>query len=370
MQRQRNWGESSPKAGVKVTSSWALRGPSAHWWAPQQQQLAPFWRTTLERKACADWRSRLNRNPKICSNRNALLTCMHHRFYHVALKARRSLISDNHLMKFVLMFCMFLCFELCWSFLNVGAEIQFGAPWSWVHLFNGWTRNSLWFSFFLDLLLFLLNSLNVFNALLYRLQCLYYIFDYVCILCFVPTLVLFAKKHLYAVLYIYIMIFLCYYINIEWTTLRPMAFMFRPENHCSLQLLFATMNQDGEVWSWTIISRIVPRWNYFSMHCFVSFLWPKSKVACLGFPVLTNVLRCPGDRVPVECCVKVNDLQLNGCYISNREALSVLQPQAMGRNPINLTMSIPRSRKVPWVFSMSVFNRNFFWGFHDPHVSN
>ena len=148
MQRQRNWGESSPKAGVKVTSSWALRGPSAQRWARQQQQLAPFWGTTLERKACADWRSRLNRNPKICSNRNALLTCMHHRFYHVALKARRSLISDNHLMKFVLMFCMFLCFELCWSFLTVRADIQFGAPWSWVHLLNGWTRNSLWFHFF------------------------------------------------------------------------------------------------------------------------------------------------------------------------------------------------------------------------------
>ena len=37
------------------------------------------------------------------------------------------------------------------------------------------------FHYFLDLLLFLLNSLNVFNALLYRLQCLYYIFDYVCL---------------------------------------------------------------------------------------------------------------------------------------------------------------------------------------------
>ena len=163
---------------------------------------------------------------------------------------------------------------------------------------------------------------------------------------------------------IYIMIFLCYYINIEWTTLRPMAFMFRPENHCSLQLLFATMNQDGEVWSWTIISRIVPRWNYFSMHCFVSFLWPKSKVACLGFPVLTNVLRCPGDRVPVECCVKVNDLQLNGCCISKREALSVLQQAMMRRNPINLTpLSIPTSSKVPWVLLTSVCNPNLFWVF-------
>ena len=76
------------------------------------------------------------------------------------------------------------------------------------------------------------------------------------------------------------------------------------------------------------------------MHCFVPFLWPKTKVACLGFPVLTNVLRCPGDRVPVECCVKVNDLELKGLYVSKREALSVL-PQAMGRNAINLTMSIP-----------------------------
>ena len=141
-------------------------------------------------------------------------------------------------------------------------------------------------------------------------------------------------------------------------SLRPMGFMFPPEKRCSLQLLFATMNQDGEVWSWTIISRIVPRWNYFSMHCFVPFLWPKTKVACLGFPVLTNVLRCPGDRVPVECCVKVNDLELKGLYVSKREALSVL-PQAMGRNAINLTMSIPTSSKVPWVFLMSAH----FFGF-------
>ena len=98
------------------------------------------------------------------------------------------------------------------------------------------------------------------------------------------------------------------------------------------------------------------------MHCFVSFLWPKSKVACLGFPVLTNVLRCPGDRVPVECCAKVNDLQLNGCCISNREALSVLQQQAMmRRNPINLTpLSIPTSSRVPWVFLTSVCNPNLF----------
>ena len=39
-----------------------------------------------------------------------------------------------------------------------------------------------------------------------------------------------------------------YVIHIEWTTLRPTGFML---NHCSLQLQFATMNQDGEVWSWT-----------------------------------------------------------------------------------------------------------------------
>ena len=50
-----------------------------------------------------------------------------------------------------------------------------------------------------------------------------------------------------------------------WTTLRPMGSMFRPENHRSLQLQFARGLQDGEVWSWTIISRshIVPHWNCY-----------------------------------------------------------------------------------------------------------
>ena len=44
-------------------------------------------------------------------------------------------------------------------------------------------------------------------------------------------------------------------------------------------------------------------------------------------------MRCPCDRVPVVCCVKVNDLDLKGRYIfSNREALSAFRLRFAGHD--------------------------------------
>ena len=92
---------------------------------------------------------------------------------------------------------------------------------------------------------------------------------------------------------------------------------------------------------------------------------------CLGFPVLTNVLRCPGDRVPVVCCVKVNDLDLKGRYISNKEALSAFRLRFAGHDAeksdqFAANVTADRQGALSFFEFSVLFNRwtwNFCWVF-------
>ena len=59
MQRQRTCDVLTPKAGAKVTSSWASKGP---WWVPQQLLLQIIRRKPLDQEALVAWRGLM----KVC----------------------------------------------------------------------------------------------------------------------------------------------------------------------------------------------------------------------------------------------------------------------------------------------------------------